>query len=533
MDRFPCQAQLLAIALSLTAPAAADDTVMPAVTAALQQPVVACDAAHLDPQRLAPYYSASPAPYWLSARGPNARAVLLRATLQNAGHEGLTPARYGLDAIEAHWPATAPAERACLELLLTAGFDRYSRDLRRGRVGPHEADPSWMLRPSAFDPVAALQVIGSDRDFASLLESLPPAHAAYARLRAALQRYRQHAAPDGWPALPPGPALAPGDVHEQVPAVRARLRREGDLGRFALSFGTRYDAALELAVQRYQRRHGLESDGVVGARTRVALNVPAAERIAQLQRAMERLRWLPRELGNHYILANTAGFELTVIENDRTVLGMRTINGTPDQATPSFVATLQTLIVNPYWYVPKRIERDKLWPREQRQPGYLLGRGFRIFDTRNGGWQELEPVAPGEIQNHGGNAGLRLRQDPGPDNLMGRLSFVLPNPFDIFLHDTPDRRLFERATRTFSEGCVRVENAMVLALHALRRDPAWNEARIQEEIDALRHRNLPLPEPIPVYVLYLPTWVDAAGQVQFRDDVYRRESVLASYFPAD
>jgi murein L,D-transpeptidase YcbB/YkuD len=128
---------------------------------------------------------------------------------------------------------------------------------------------------------------------------------------------------------------------------------------------------------------------------------------------------------------------------------------------------------------------------------------------------------------------VRLRQEPGPGNLMGRLSFVFPNPFDVFLHDTPARALFERDTRTFSEGCVRIENAMALARHALRRMPEWTEARIQGEIDALHHQTLQLPEPIPVYVLYLPSWVDDDGRVHFRDDVYRREAVLASYYPAN
>ena len=263
------------------------------------------------------------------------------------------------------------------------------------------------------------------------------------------------------------------------------------------------------------------------------LNVPAAERAAQLRRAMERLRWLPRDFGSHYVLVNTAGFELAVIEDGKTLLAMRTINGTPDQATPSFSATLQSLIINPYWYVPERIARARLWPRAQANPGYLPARGFRVFDTRNGSWQELDPARLDWAWINGNGSGVRLRQEPGAGNLMGRLSFVFPNPFDVFLHDTPERTLFERDTRTFSEGCVRIENAMALALHTLRRMPEWNAARIQAEIDALRHQTLRLPEPIPVYVLYLPSWVDDAGRVQFREDPYRREPALVRHYPAN
>jgi murein L,D-transpeptidase YcbB/YkuD len=504
------------------------------LTAALQAPESSCSRVPLDRQRLTPYYSAAaPVPLWINEHGPNARARMLRTVLQNADREGLSPERYWLAEIEARWQAPAPDIRSCLELLLTAGFDRYSRDVHSGRVSPHEADPTWTLHSPAFDPVAALQAIGSDDEFSRLLKSLPPEQAGYQRLRSALAQYRHVAGQGGWTELPPGPNLTPGDVHAQVPALRARLRLEGDLPRLALSFGTGYDTPLVEAVQQFQRRHGLQPDGIVGARTRAELNISTAERAAQLRRALERWRWLPRNLGDHYILVNTAGFELAVVEGGEAVLRMRSINGTPDQATPSFTATLQTLIINPYWYVPQRIARDRLWPRAQRNTGYLAERGFRVFDTRNRDWQELDPTRLDWKRINGDDTNVRLRQEPGPKNLMGRLSFVFPNPFDIFLHDTPDRALFERDVRTFSEGCVRIENAMALALHTLRQTPEWNEMRIQEEIDALHHRNLKLPEPIPVYVLYLPSWVDADRQVQFRSDVYRRETVLTSYYPAD
>lgn len=504
-----------------------------ALATALTSADVSCSAMPINRERLTSYYVANPpALLWVNEHGPSARARLLLTMLQHAEQEGLSAARYRITEIETQWTSTAPDTQACLELLLTAGFDRYSRDVQRGRLDPHEADPAWALRPPPFDPVATLQVVNSDGEFVQLLKSLPPAHAGYQRLRDALAQYRRIAIQGGWPELPPGPALAPGDDHAQVPALRARLRLEGDLSRLALSFGTRYDSSLVEAVQQFQQRHGLKPDGVVGAHTRAELNVPAAERAAQLRRAMERWRWLPGDLGHHYILVNTAGFELAVIEGGKTALRMRTINGTPDQATPSFTATLRSLIINPYWYVPGRIERDKLWPREQRSPGYLSARGFRVFDTRHGSWRELDLTRLDWGRINGANSGVRLRQDPGPKNLMGRLSFVFPNPYDVFLHDTPERALFDRDTRTFSEGCVRIENAMELALHALRQIPEWSKARIQQEIDALHHQTLQLPEPIPVYVLYLPSWVDDDDRVHFREDPYGREAVLAEYFPA-
>jgi murein L,D-transpeptidase YcbB/YkuD len=205
---------------------------------------------------------------------------------------------------------------------------------------------------------------------------------------------------------------------------------------------------------------------------------------------------------------------------------MRVIVGTRDQQTPSFTATLRTLTINPYWNVPHRIARDKLVPRERRSPGYLAARNFRVLDARTGQWR-----APDAASLAG--ATPRLRQEPGPGNLMGRLSFTIPNPYSVFLHDTPDRSLFEREVRACSEGCVRIENAMALSLHALRRLPEWTEERIRAEIDSLRHQVLALPEPIPVHVVYLPSWVDEGGLAHFRPDHYGREAVLSRYFPAE
>lgn len=534
MAGFPLRTLIVVLGLCCAPVSAAADVLSDALVAMLQVPTVNCGTAWLDRQQLVPYYAATETvPLWVSKHGVSARAQLLRTALQNAGQEGLLPTHYRIDDIEAYWSATTPAAQACLDLLLTAGFDRYSRDVHRGLVDPQQADPSWQLQPPPFDPVTTLQAVGTDRDLATLLDNLPPVHTMYARLRTTLARYRRLAEQGGWPPLPPGPKLEIGVEHEQVALLRARLRSERDLPLLTLSFGTRYDLPLAVAVENFQRRHGLTADGIVGRRTRAALNVPAAQRAAQLRRAMERLRWLPRDLGSHHIMVNTAAFELVVIEDGKTVLRMRTINGTPDQATPSFTATLQSLIINPYWNVPERIARERLWPRAQASPDYLSARGFRVFDTRNGNWQELDPARLDWTKINGNGSGVRLRQEPGPANLMGRLSFVLPNPFDVFLHDTPDRALFERDTRTFSEGCVRIENPMALALRTLRRTPEWTEARIQEEIDALHHRNLRLPEPIPVYVLYLPSWVDDFGRAQFRDDVYSRESVLVSYYPGN
>jgi murein L,D-transpeptidase YcbB/YkuD len=525
-----CAGALAALCLLIAGPPepgeAADGPRIAALRSVLAAPADTCGASHLDRQRLARLYPGrSPLPLWVDETGPRPRARRLRTVLERSEAEGLPAARYGLEAVAARWEARTPTEQACLDVLLTTAFERYGRDLATGIVAPREADRTWHLPPAAaFDAVAALRAAPPKADPAARLEALAPAHGSYQRLRAGLARYRRLADEGGWDTALAGPLLRPGDESEEIRALRERLRREGDLDFGGSSPDRSYDAMVTDAVRRFQHRHGLLEDGVVGPRTLAALNTPVDTRIAQLRRAMERLRWMPRDLGSHYVFVNTAGFELAVIEHDRTVLGLRIIVGTGEQSTPSFAATLRSLTINPYWNVPYRIARDRLVPREQRNPGYLAAHGFRVLDPRTGQWREpdSETIA-GPVP--------RLRQEPGPDNLMGRLSFTLPNPFAVFLHDTPARSLFARQIRACSEGCVRIEHAMALALHALRRAPEWTEERIQEEINALRHHVLTLPEPIPVYIVYLPSWVDENGLAHFRPDHYGRETVLVWDFP--
>ena len=365
-----------------------------ALRGVLAAPGNSCGASHLDRRALARFYPGSlPRSLWVDDTGPLPRARRLRAVLERSGDEGLPSTRYGLAAITARWEARTPIEQACLDVLLTTAFDRYGRDLATGIVAPSEADRTWHVpAPAAFDAVAALRAAKADS--VARLEALAPKHGLYERLRAGLARYRRLADDGGWETALAGPLLRPGDESDEVRLLRERLRRGGDLDAGAASLDRSYDATLTEAVRSFQRRHGLAQDDVVGPRTLAAFNTPVDTRIAQLRRGMERLRWLPHDLGSHYVFVKIAGFELAVVEDDRTVLTMRVIVGMADQSTPSFAATLRLLTINPYWTVPHRIARDRLVPRERRSPGYLAAHGFRIQDPRTGQWREPDAVPP-------------------------------------------------------------------------------------------------------------------------------------------
>ena len=372
-------------------------------------------------------------------------------------------------------------------------------------------------------------------------DSGTPTHPDYVRLAGALTRYQALAAAGGWPELLPGTVLTPGQRDPQVVTLRERLRVSGD---FTGVSGTAdvwfFDAGLQHALQDFQARHGLPATGVLDERTLKAANVPAAARVRQLEVTLERWRWLPRNLGERYLWANAAGGTLDAVENGATVLSMRIIAGHPDRQTPSFQDTVRQIVVNPSWSVPRRIAVEDLLPWQLEDPTFLDRLGIRVYraDDRWG-----KPVPPTAVRWSALSADkfpYQLRQDPGPLNSLGRLKFVLDNPWDIYLHDTPSRRLFDLNSRTLSSGCLRLEKPEELARLLLGDEApvgapsgAIREGGIAPEgaptgatTGASTTKTLAVPRPMPIYVVYLTSWVTPEGVVNFRPDVYGRDARL-------
>ena len=301
----------------------------------------------------------------------------------------------------------------------------------------------------------------SRRAFRALLASLPPPAKDYGRLVEALRRYREVAARSDWPLVPPGALLRPGDDDARVAAVRARLAAEDEIVSRA---ATHFDGRLEEAVRRFQARHGLAADGIVGEATVRALNVPASDRIRQIILNLERWRWLPRDLGPRYVTVNAADATLRVVEDDRTVLTSRVVVGDLQHPTPVVQARLDAVVLNPKWNVPTSIAVQEILPRLRENRRYLAEHDIVIMERRESDpfglavdWSTISAEA----------FPFRLQQQPGPDNPLGRIKFDVPNRFDVYLHDTPTRALFARPRRTASHGCIRVERADELAAHVL------------------------------------------------------------------
>lgn len=353
-------------------------------------------------------------------------------------------------------------------------------------------------------------------------------HESYYALQAMLERYLSLRDSGGWPAFSStGPALENGDVSEEIPAIRDILWRTGDLAENARG-DVHFDGELQRAVVRFQERHGLSTDGIVGKRTRLALSVDVDARITQLQLNLERARQLPPDPGERYIWINTAAFELDVYEGSRVPLSMRVIVGKQEHQTPVFSEKLRYLVVNPYWHVPTKLAVRDLIPALLRNPDYFNRRGIRVLS----GWQsdatELDPQSINwAAYDRSQYLPYKLRQDPGPGNALGRIKFMLPNRYSVYLHDTPGTHLFERPVRTFSSGCVRVEKPLELARYVIGRDDIESQ-QLEAIIDAGENQVISLPEPIPVYMVYQTAWVDTNGNAQFREDIYERDLALAA-----
>ncbi len=477
-------------------------------------------------------------PAWIDDRIALADARTLLAALRRVSADGLDPENYHLAVLEsllAEIDASArkgprrvrPESLADLEMLLTDGFLLCGSHLVHGQVNPETIQSEWFIKGHFEDLAAALEKGLAAKDVAGALDSLRPGFTVYQGLRRAYGRYGELAAAGGWPEFPAGPKLVRGDRDARVAALRKSLAAMGDLpDPGAAGDPDLFDAALEDAVKSFQLRHGLEPDGVVGAGTASAIDVPAADRLKQIRANLERWRWITRELGERYILVNVAAFRVGIYEGGREVQSMPAIVGRTYRQTPDFSGRISTIALNPAWNVPPKLAREDILPKLRTDPAYLAKKSIRVFESWSEGAREIDPgdIDWSRIREDG--LSYKFRQDPGPQNALGRIMFLFPNKFDVYMHDTPERWLFSRTVRDLSSGCIRVEKALDLAVYILRDDPDWTKDKILEAIDAGETKVIPLRKPLNVHILYWTAWLGEDGRVQLRQDIYLRDAAL-------
>ena len=300
--------------------------------------------------------------------------------------------------------------------------------------------------------------------------------------------------------------------------------RSGDLLDASASDSLLYDAPLADAVKRYQQSLGLEPDGVVGAATIAELNVPVAERITQLRVNLDRGRVLLHDLPEQFVVVNIAGYTIYLVKGQNVVWNARVQVGKTYRRTPLFRSDISYLVFNPTWTVPPGIIAADILPAARQDPHAITRKGLRVFD---GAGREVNPEAIDWSRFRSGHIPYTLRQDPGPSNALGRIKFMFPNPYAVYLHDTPSQSLFERADRAFSSGCVRVERALELAEIVLNDSQRWNKDSIARVVASGELQNVTLKAKIPVLLTYWTAWVDPQGSINLRRDIYGQDAAWA------
>jgi murein L,D-transpeptidase YcbB/YkuD len=308
--------------------------------------------------------------------------------------------------------------------------------------------------------------------------------------------------------------------------LKKRLILSDDLTAYTADGGPLFDDTLYEAIVRFQRRHGLKPDGIVGPDTLSALNISAQRRLRQIEVNLERMRWLGRNLGHRYILVNIADFKLDLVDRDQRVMSMGVVAGKPYWNTPVFTEKMKYIIFNPWWSVPESITKEELLPKIQMNPGYLTQQKMKMF---NGWGKNAEEINTDTIKWDTISIETFpyiFRQEPGPLNPLGKIKFMLPNKFNIYLHDTPAKGLFSENSRAFSHGCIRVEGPLNLAEYLLQDDPDWDREKIGNAIEGGEETRIDLASPITVHVVYLTAWVDDDDILHFRNDIYGRDDRL-------
>lgn len=502
----------------------------------LQGPATAQGAAPMAspvPETVSQPAAMGPMPSWFNGGRPSDDAMVALDVLADAASQGLDPADYRVQQLAAAFgQGRAGVEQQVIDQLdadLTAALEQYLSDLQHGRLSPAVLKHRFKAPAGGrFDARGYLVQARQAGLLAAALRLAQPQVPMYDAIRNAMHDYQAMGDHPAWRLpLPPLPArsLKPDQAWEGLPLLSERLVALGDLD--TVRTAGQYDDPLAEAVRRFQTRHGLEPDGVLGPATLAALNVSPAERVRQMALTLERLRWTPLLHGPRMIVVNVPEFVLRAYERTtgaevELALEMRVVVGRAlDTRTPIFLEDMRFIEFSPYWNVPISIARGETLPRLRRDPAYFAQQGFE-FVSRDGSVTgaltdaAIEAVQKGE---------WRIRQRPGPRNALGDIKFIFPNDQNIYLHHTPAPQLFSRARRDFSHGCIRIEHPVELARFVLKHSPEWTTERIEAAMQGGRSRTLRLQESIPVLITY-STVVAKGGKVYFFPDIYQQDAQL-------
>ncbi|MCB9978870.1 MAG: L,D-transpeptidase family protein [Rhodospirillales bacterium] len=476
-----------------------------------------------DAQAIRAFYAArSNAPLWIGGNGPNRAAHDLVSVLDQAWTHGLNPAKYDLQAIDQMMKSGSEAQnRSALEIRLTDALVRYGRDITGTRAGRSEGATS--IRRTPMDAGRILSLAENSSNLEKDLTDLAPRGALYRALQAELIRMVKEGTGADWKSLDFGHhPLYPGDSHPMVPLLRARFGTPVPENRQNF-----YDDSLAKAVATFQKDHKLQADAIVGPKTLAVLNQSPTARRNQILANMERLRWLDQERPNRYIIVNIPSQTLWAVAGEKVLHEMKVIVGKPVRGTKDFKATITGVRFNPTWTVPPTIKRKDFLPKLVNDPGYLSQKGITLLQKQGGKMVRVDPYEIDWASVNGSDLSqMSMVQGAGDRNALGKVRVLMPNPYDMYLHDTSSPELFAEEERTLSSGCVRIENPEAVADFILSGNEGWSSEKMKSLIDKGRTVDIKAEKQIPVYIIYQTAWLDSRGQLVFGQDVYGRDRDL-------
>ncbi len=497
---------------------------------------------------------------WMDHYQLNSAGQSLVKSLKHTASDEWKAYRYRISKLQTEISrlSNQPKHAAAIDVLLSDAYIAFATAVLNKELLPNTGEldhPSFRkvsapptTRITSLDVISLLSQSLKQGKLRNLVNELVPQHPGYARLGTALDRYQEIAQSGLWYPLNIDRPLSLGDAHMQVPRLRWMLHNYGDYRESKLAWLMpeqeqenpalleqayrpadskpvyKLDKDTVTALKHYQKRNGLKVNGILDQATQNSLNVPPHIMAQRIALNMKRWRYLPQDMGERYVLVNMADFRLDLVDQGETELSMRVVIGRKQRRTPVLAETISTVVLAPEWNVPHRIAIRDILPTAQKDPNYLASHHYKIFE----GWQlpaQEVPLTNVDWEGfHSREQTYRFVQTSGENNALGNVKFVFPNDKSIYLHDTNHKELFGRSMRALSSGCIRVEKPLQLA-HALLKGQNWDQALISKIVDRAEARPVQLKNPVPVYLMYWTTWVDDAGLLQVRDDVYKRDQI--------
>lgn len=458
-------------------------------------------------------------PIWVGNKN-KARAKALLAAVSNAADHGLPTAQYKVADLKAALRKGNGADGASAEAFATKIFLKYAHDLSSGVLEPKKVDREIAVQPPRRSELALLDAISRSSP-SGFFKALAPTHPEYGRLLKEKQRLERLIGKGGYGAKVPVATLKPGTSSQNVTKMRARLTA---LGYGRLGGDAAFDEGLKKVVQQFQTDHGLSADGVAGPGTIKVMNASAEQRLRQVLVNLERERWMNRSRGKRHIVVNLADFSFNVYDNDRVTFTSVTVIGKVSKdRTPEFHDQMTHMVVNPTWHVPRSIAGKEYLPIIKKDPGFLARRGMRMVGS-NG--KAVNPASVNLSQYSAKNFPYSIKQKPSKGNALGLVKFMFPNKYNIYLHDTPSKSLFNREVRAFSHGCVRVQKPFEFAYKLLEKQTSDPKGAFQGWLKTGREQYVNLQQPVPIYLNYRTAFFKEDGRINYRNDIYGRDKTI-------